>query len=137
MTSTRSPKPTDARVLVAALVIGSLTACATDPRAETEDDLSRSAEFTSQEAFCDSAQHFRLGEAETLSSRQRLHYLEAMQQTVKGPTDLQTSLDAVLHTFEHRAVDEEGKLAGVRVGEYIEANCPGVNIGGARYDGSH
>lgn len=51
---------------------------------------------------------------------------------VEGPDELVHALDHVIGSFSDRSVDEETEKAGVKVGEYIESACPGINVGGAR-----
>lgn len=90
------------------------------------------ADTTSAASFCRAAAHFQIGEGERMSAAARERNLETMRDITTGPENLQNALAIVLETFKVQHVDGRAQLAGVRVGQFIEGTCPGVNIAGAR-----
>ncbi|MFF5366564.1 hypothetical protein [Streptomyces sp. NPDC013187] len=82
--------------------------------------------------FCEEAEPLDLSKSEELSAHRRTHLMEELREL--APDDIAGEFDRLIAWYEHPGGAERDrfKQAGVRVGEFIERSCDGINIGGIR-----
>ncbi|MFG3287903.1 hypothetical protein ACGF3G_03705 [Streptomyces sp. NPDC048179] len=93
------------------------------------DAFRRSAE---RSTFCAEAAPLDLSRSARLTGHDRRHVIEDLREL--APDDIEGEFDRLLAWYEHPQETERdrSKQASVRVGEFIERSCDGINLGGIR-----
>ncbi|MEV7201712.1 hypothetical protein [Streptomyces griseoluteus] len=85
-----------------------------------------------QPEFCKEAQPLDLSRSAELSPHRRAHVIEDLREL--APADIAGDFDRLVSWYEHPSEEERdrSRRASVRVGEFIERSCDGINLGGIR-----
>lgn len=85
-----------------------------------------------QPKFCKEAQPLDFSRSAELSAHRRAHVIEDLRDL--APDDIAGEFDRLISWYEHPSESERdsSRRASVRVGEFIERSCDGINLGGIR-----
>ncbi|MFF1451591.1 hypothetical protein ACFVYF_26150 [Streptomyces sp. NPDC058274] len=85
-----------------------------------------------QPKFCEEAEPLDFSKSAELSAHRRAHLLEDLGEL--APDDIAGEFNRLISWYEHPSEAEQDRFrqATVRVGEFIERSCDGINLGGIR-----
>ena len=101
-------------------------------RFESGPDIESFRHSKERPKFCEEAEPLDFSKSEELSAHRRAHLIEDLREL--APEGIAGEFDRLIAWYEHPGGAEQDRFrqASVRVGEFIERSCDGINIGGIR-----